>query len=1307
MKKHTTKPPARLSGRIALATRIHTLCLAGVLGLFQFASADTTINSGGSFTINDGNTTKVGTVTTWNDTGTLTIHGGGTLQTWPLQNEEVANNASIVFAGSGGTINLRFNDNDTHFTLNGPLTSTATGAQTLAVYTGNNGNGDRESVTFSSGIPNVSDGSPLSMQVTYQTQTGSQSYVNLAGVNTFTGPITLIKGNSVTSSYLTIGGVRTRSGSTPGSGKLGGGNFPGNISLAATTTLNYLSSATQTLSGGISGVGSFSIGGGGTVTLSGASTFSGNTTVSAGSALVLGNTGDYTFHVTDSSTNKITGAGSATFNGNFTIDTSAVSVTSGSWTLVDTTTKSFGTTFGLTGFSGPAGAVYTKTSGGQSWTFNTSTGVLSLSSAAIITSFGIPGSAGVIDQTAKTIALTVPWTPWGTSGLATLAPTFTLTSGTCNPTSGNPPSPTFAATNPATYTATDGATVNNYIVTVTITPASAACDILTCNFGALGPAVISGTDVVLTAPPSQSVTSLAPTFTLSANATMSPGSGTTHNFTSPVSYRVTAENGTTFKDYTVSVQSYEAWAHHGSLFIITTPDGANIPGGATETNFPLLVRLNSGNFNFDDAQSDGRDIRFTTAAGASLPYQIEQWDAANGTASIWVKIPTITGNSTQEILMYWGKAGVASESSGSAVFNAANGFVSVFHMSDRVVDEVGTTSPANSGTTATTGLIGRGRSFTAGSGVNCGTSITGYPTGSNPHSSQAWIRASGANTNVLGWGIEQGQGKVVMQLANPPHMNMDCYFGGANVTGASTVPLSEWVHVVHTYQSGAAKIYVNGVLDGTNTGGSMNIPTPARMYIGGWYGFNYAGDMDEVRISKVVRSANWVKLEYENQKPLQTLVGSPVQPGSTFSVSPESVNMLEGSDATLSGEAGGAQKVYWIEKKNGVDTVLATDVFTLDISAGRVTGDQDYVIQFKGIYPGGNQTRDIPVTVTEDIPDPVFTLTGPSTWDGRQTITVTPNISNLSILQAKGVADFTYTWTVNGVAVIKQITPGVLTLTRSQGSGPMTVSLTMDNGGALVTATKTITVQEPASDAWVQRTPGATEKPVTKQFYARDPNTGNGTIHYNGTGAGTTPVFLKVYAKPESGSETLYGEIHRQTPVGGVYAFAVPIAAGKVTYRVEFGTTTGGNDTVSNTVTDLICGDAYLIDGQSNALATDNAAPNDSTTNPWIRTYGLSGTWGYAISKGSEMQLGVWGMILAKRMVTDHNMPVFIIQGAVGGTRIDQHQPNPAGHSQPGSLYSIYANIYNRVTGAKLTHGIRGVFWHQGENNSGAAAPTG
>ena len=116
---------------------------------------------------------------------------------------------------------------------------------------------------------------------------------------------------------------------------------------------------------------------------------------------------------------------------------------------------------------------------------------------------------------------------------------------------------------------------------------------------------------------------------------------------------------------------------------------------------------------------------------------------------------------------------------------------------------------------------------------------------------------------------------------------------------------------------------------------------------------------------------------------------------------------------------------------------------------------------------------------------------------------------------------------------------------------------------------------------------------------------------------------------------------------------------------------------------------------------------NDPTTDPWIRTYGLTLGWGGAISKGSELELGLWGWDLAKRLSANDNMPICIINGAVGGTRIDQHMPNPAGHGTAGTLYSIYANLYNRVVGAKLTHGIRGVLWHQGEQDQGSGGPDG
>ena len=352
-----------------------------------------------------------------------------------------------------------------------------------------------------------------------------------------------------------------------------------------------------------------------------------------------------------------------------------------------------------------------------------------------------------------------------------------------------------------------------------------------------------------------------------------------------------------------------------------------------------------------------------------------------------------------------------------------------------------------------------------------------------------------------------------------------------------------------------------------------------------------------------------------------------------------------------------------------------------------------------------------PYTATAVIspPLPAFYLTAPATWDGRQTITIQPVIANLALLQATGGTNFNYQWSVSGVAVTKQVSPGVLTVTRSQGSGSLVATLTMDNGTTGVTNSTTIHVQEPATDPWVERTPGATEKPVTGQFFARNPDTGLGTIYYHGTQSGTpNSVYLRVYRTPSGGSETLHAT-HRQSLVSGAYAFSAAIPAGLITYRVVYGTTTGATDTDVATVTDLVCGDAYIIEGQSNAVATDNSEPQVDTSFPWIHTYNPTLGWGPAFAKPTspkwDSKIGFWAMKLGQNIVATHQMPVCFINGAVGGTRIDQHQPNPANRTVGAGTYDIYANLLNRVMAAKLTHGIRGIFWHQGESDCSNFGP--
>ncbi|MCE9520450.1 MAG: DUF2341 domain-containing protein, partial [Verrucomicrobia bacterium] len=679
----------------------------------------------------------------------------------------------------------------------------------------------------------------------------------------------------------------------------------------------------------------------------------------------------------------------------------------------------------------------------------------------------------------------------------------------------------------------------------------------------------------------------------------------------------------------------------------------------------------------------------------------EQWDAAGGTASIWVRLPRIEGNSRQPLRMHWGKANASNAPDGKMVFND---YLSVWHMDDPVQDEVGTLESKDSGTTATAGVIGPARHFSGTAGISCGDKITAYPVADAPHTTELWFRAEKANVNLIGWGNEKGQGKVVMQFRGPPHIGMDCYFSEASIESTASLAFNEWNHVAFAYEKGNARVYVNGVLAGNSTGRGtpLNLTSPLGLWLGGWKGINsFTGDLDEVRISKVMRSADWIRLEYENQKPLQTLVGPLVRPSSEFAVTPGKAIVPEGGKASFTAQAGGALKLFWSLVQDGREEVVAVDRFSYELAAGRVTGDTRATLRLKAVFFNGVKTRDIPIMVKESVPDPEFTLQAPPDWDGSSPLEISPSITNLAALKAAGVGDVSMEWQAGPAAVTKDVLPDRLRLLATQKDGPLAVTATLSNGGTPVSHSVTVNVTRPAKPAWVERVPERDEKPVEGQFYARDERD-EGTLHYNGTlEKPANEVFLKVFADDKP-----FANVKAKPAADRSYALSVKLKPGLVKYRVEFGTHNGPTETVIEKVGDLVCGDAFLIEGQSNALATDNAVPPDTETSPWIRAYGKTKGWGYATNKDarSELQLGVWGWILAKNLSAAHSMPICIINGAVGGTRIDQHQRNAANPADPNT---IYGGFLSRLQQAHLTHGIRAIFWHQGESDQPGGNPMG
>jgi len=181
------------------------------------------------------------------------------------------------------------------------------------------------------------------------------------------------------------------------------------------------------------------------------------------------------------------------------------------------------------------------------------------SSAKGITSFEIQGIAGAIGV--DTIALRLLFG----ANLTSLVPTIVHEGASISPASGI--AQDFA--NPIVYTVTaaDGST-KTYAVTVTTTAAPSSAKNIT-SFELMSVAGTIGVDTIaVTLPAGTAVTSLVPAIA-HEGASISPASGVAQDFSSPVSYTVTAADGST-KVYAVAVSA-------GSAAITTTVSASATP----------------------------------------------------------------------------------------------------------------------------------------------------------------------------------------------------------------------------------------------------------------------------------------------------------------------------------------------------------------------------------------------------------------------------------------------------------------------------------------------------------------------------------------------------------------------------------------------------------------------------------------------------------------------------------------------------------------------------------------------------------
>jgi hypothetical protein len=93
--------------------------------------------------------------------------------------------------------------------------------------------------------------------------------------------------------------------------------------------------------------------------------------------------------------------------------------------------------------------------------------------------------------------------------------------------------------------------------------------------------------------------------------------------------------------------------------------------------------------------------------------------------------------------------------------------------------------------------------------------------------------------------------------------------------------LNKWNYAVTTIadrgKTAILKFFINGKFDKINSVAFTGIDSGGDLYIGDWVGTgpgtqDWAGKLDEIRISSVIRNSSWINTEYNNQQNPDTFI---------------------------------------------------------------------------------------------------------------------------------------------------------------------------------------------------------------------------------------------------------------------------------------------------------------------------------------------------------------------------------------------------------------------------------------------------
>ncbi len=246
---------------------------------------------------------------------------------------------------------------------------------------------------------------------------------------------------------------------------------------------------------------------------------------------------------------------------------------------------------------------------------------------------------------------------------------------------------------------------------------------------------------------------------------------------------------------------------------------------------PVLVRLHTGNFSFDDVKADGSDLRFVAGDDRTpLKFHIETWNPAEQQALVWVDVSGLKPGAPTAIYAYYGAKDQKDLKGGQDVAGTFGpDYKLVWHF-DAAGPKDATANGLNGagGETRSAGLIGQGLKLdgTAGVAIPAGA-LTG-----GPATISFWVKpaADGQILALPGLSLASEGGSLVLRA------------GQTKSVGAA-LPAGTWAHVALVNDGQKSTLYLNGQSAGEVEGALAAGPATL--------GNGFSGEIDELRVAGV------------------------------------------------------------------------------------------------------------------------------------------------------------------------------------------------------------------------------------------------------------------------------------------------------------------------------------------------------------------------------------------------------------------------------------------------------------------------